>query len=99
MLHSLWGLLAWSLEQSWHLLLRDPHLALGWRPCLLGRVVLGLLLLLLVPRQAEEEAQDGLQIPIPDFCKAKLRSHWSAINGCFLSDTAVSQPLHPQNTV
>lgn len=60
MLHSLWGLLARSLERSWHLLLRDPRLALGRRRCLLGRMVVGLLLLLLVPRQAEEEAQDGL---------------------------------------
>lgn len=59
MLHSLWGLLARSLERSWHLLLRDPCLAVGRRRCLLGRMVVGLLLLL-VPRQAEEEAQDGL---------------------------------------
>lgn len=60
MLQSLWGLLARSLGWSWHLLLRDPQLALGWGPCWLGWMVLGLLLLLLVPRQAEEEAQDGL---------------------------------------
>lgn len=34
----------------------------------LGVLPLGLLLLLFVPGQAEEEAEDGFQISIPDLC-------------------------------
>lgn len=62
MLRSLRGLLARSLERCWHLLLRYPDLALGWRTPLLGYwgrllgwmelwlLFLWLLLLLLVSR-------------------------------------------------
>ena len=73
MLCSLLRLLALSLERSWDLLLLlRPSLALRWRPCVLGHggswlgqmvlwwLFLWLLLLLLVSRQTEEKAQDGL---------------------------------------
>lgn len=43
----------------------------------LGVLPLGLLLLLFVAGQAEEEAEDGFQITIPDLCgSGRRRTEW-----------------------
>lgn len=45
----------------------------GWD----GGLPLGLLLLLLVAGQAEEEAEDGFQITIPNLCGSGTRTMWN----------------------
>lgn len=43
----------------------------------LGVLPLGLLLLLFVAGQAEEEAEDGFQIAIPNLCGSGRRKIWN----------------------
>lgn len=47
----------------------------GWERGL-GDLLLGLLLLLFVAGQAEEEAEDGFQITIPNLCGSGRRTTW-----------------------